>query len=117
MFPPSPKSVLLRFIVGSFGIVALPMLVIRLNASIRLGRRIFIRPPLPTIARFSEAIRQTSLFKGSLRAKFFAVGWAVGAPFPPTRAVPPAPIVTTSATLAAANITDKSDSSKFVPGR
>ena len=89
MFPPSLKSGLLSFIACSCGIFALPVLVIRLRATIATPRRVFIESLDPTIARFSEAIRQTSLFKGSLRAKFFAVGWAVGAPFPPTRAVPP----------------------------
>src|SRR6476660_5348142 len=42
MFPPSLKSGLLSFIACSCEIFALPVLVIRLNASIATPRRVFI---------------------------------------------------------------------------
>jgi hypothetical protein len=44
MFPPSLKSGLLSFIACSDGIFALPVLVIRVSASIRTGSRVFIGP-------------------------------------------------------------------------
>ena len=44
MFPPSLKSGLLSFIACSDGIFALPVLVIRVSASIRTGSRVFIEP-------------------------------------------------------------------------
>jgi hypothetical protein len=52
MFPPSLKSGLLSFIACSDGVFALPVLVIRVSASIRIGSRVFIKPRIPTIARF-----------------------------------------------------------------
>jgi hypothetical protein len=50
------------------GIFALTALVIRLSASIRTGRRVFIRASYPTIARFADAV-----FEGALSAKYLFV--------------------------------------------
>jgi hypothetical protein len=63
MFPPSLKSGLLSFIACSDGIFALPVLVIRVSASIGTGSRVFIGPRILQSHDFFGAHKACSPFR------------------------------------------------------